>query len=546
MLIRGAATHPNLHHTMNSRPNFLLFVTDQQRADHVGYAGNSKVHTPNLDAIASAGTWWSRFYTASPTCMSNRASLMTGRMPSSHGVRYNGVPLDLDSVTFVDLLRHAGYRTAMVGKSHLQGLSDEASKVPRTQYDDRLAAPPQELGEARRSRFGPHDYRDETISDWKNNLESASQTRLPYYGFDAVAFCLGHGDKMSGHYVEWLQRNGHTLQAGQQNSIAVGSTDAPQLYKPHTPVELYPTTFVGERTIEMLEEFASGSDPFFLKCSFPDPHHPFTPPGKYWDMFDPDDMELPRSFSQPGKGAVPPLRMLWNDYEDGVEPERFSYPFVTSQQQAREIIAKTFGQIAMIDDAMGAVIASLTELGLADNTVICFLSDHGEYLGDHGMFLKGPLHYQSVIKTPLAWKDPDPKFNSGRIDALASTVDLPVTILARAGLQPFNGVQGGDLFDTSGAPAGRDYVLIEQTTQYPHLGFDDVVAVHTYVDTRWRLSVWQGCEWGEFYDLENDPDELENLWDSHEHESTKLRLLIRLVQGIQDHAETSPYPLSVS
>ena len=427
---------------MNRRPNFLLFVTDQQRADHVGYSGNDKVRTPNLDTIASAGTWWSKFYTASPTCMSNRASLMTGRMPSGHGVRYNGVPLDLDSVTFVDLLRHAGYRTAMIGKSHLQGLSNESSKVPRAAHSDHLDPPPDELGEAFRSRFAASDYFDETIAHWKDGRVSKATVRLPYYGFDTVAFCLGHGDAMSGHYAEWLENKGHDLQAGTENSIGTGATDAPQLYKPSTPAELYPTTFVGERSIEMLEEFAKADEPFFLKCSFPDPHHPFTPPGKYWDMFDPDDMDLPASFVEPGDRAIPPVRYLWDEFRRGIEPQRFSYPFVASPAQAREIVAKTFGQIAMIDDTIGTVMDSLDRLGLTRDTVICFLSDHGEYLGDHGLFLKGPMHFQSVIRTPFAWKDPDPARNRGRVDTLASTIDVASTILARAGLQPFNGAQG--------------------------------------------------------------------------------------------------------
>ena len=114
-----------------SRPNFLFFIADQQRWDHVGYAGNRMLRTPNIDRIASGGSWLSRFYVSSPTCMSDRATFMTGRIPRVKGVRYNGIPLDLDSVTFVDLLLAAGYRTALIGKSHLQGMTSEESKARR-------------------------------------------------------------------------------------------------------------------------------------------------------------------------------------------------------------------------------------------------------------------------------------------------------------------------------------------------------------------------------------------------------------------------------
>ena len=102
------------------RPNFVLFITDQHRADWLGCNGHPVVRTPHIDSIAAAGVTFDRFYVASPVCMPNRSSLMTGRMPSVHGVSANGTPLSRNAVTFVDLLRDAGYRTALVGKSHLQ------------------------------------------------------------------------------------------------------------------------------------------------------------------------------------------------------------------------------------------------------------------------------------------------------------------------------------------------------------------------------------------------------------------------------------------
>ena len=108
---------------MSKFPSFILFITDQQRADFLGCYGHPVLRTPHIDSIATKGTLFSRFYVASPVCMPNRASLMTGRMPSAHGVRSNGIPLSMQAVTFVELLRHAGYRTALIGKSHLQNFT---------------------------------------------------------------------------------------------------------------------------------------------------------------------------------------------------------------------------------------------------------------------------------------------------------------------------------------------------------------------------------------------------------------------------------------
>ena len=533
------------------RPNFLLFITDQQRYDHVGYAGNALLKTPNIDALAHRGAWFPRFFVASPTCMSSRATLMTGRMPSLTGVRFNGLPLELDAVTFVDLLRAAGYRTALIGKSHLQGMVEAPSMAPERKWADALRRPPEGLREARRSPHGKGRYAVEMQEVWERNPSHGEEIALPYYGFDHVEFCLGHGDRVGGHYGQWLRaKAGVEVAQGVAHALERSSVRAPQVYKPAAAEDCYPTRFVSERTIERLQSYAAECPerPFFIQCSFPDPHHPFTPPGRYWSMYSPEAVQLPPSFHAPSRNATPPLRLLWDEYEAGQPLKRWTFPFVTSEAQAKEIVAKTYGQISMIDDALGTVVQALEDLGLAENTVLCFLSDHGDYMGDHGLMLKGPMHYQSVIRVPFAWRDPDPRYQCGRNDALASALDIAQTILIRAGLRPFNGIQGTNLLPVmAGEDAGADRrILIETTTQYPFLGFDDLVSVTTLVNARWRLSVWQGCPWGELYDLQGDPWEQRNLWDDPAFAEAKSALLLDLVHAMQDHADSSPHPLSVS
>ena len=108
----------------NKQPNFLFIITDQQRADHVGCYGNNILKTPNIDSLAAKGIAFDKYYVASPTCMPNRASLATGRMPSATGVTTNGFPLPIDTVTLMDVLAAGGYRTALMGKSHLQYFTD--------------------------------------------------------------------------------------------------------------------------------------------------------------------------------------------------------------------------------------------------------------------------------------------------------------------------------------------------------------------------------------------------------------------------------------
>ena len=185
-----------------SRPNFLLFITDQQRADHVGCYGNEIVRTPNTDGLAARGLAFDRFYVACPICMPNRATLMTGRMPSVNGVFTNGLPLPLEAITFVDLLRAAGYRTALLGKSHLQNmlptLVDESTYPIRGPGE----SPPAALREAHARRTTGRDYERERSDLWVKN--PGRQVDTPHYGFDHVRFANLHGDRVQGHYTGWL------------------------------------------------------------------------------------------------------------------------------------------------------------------------------------------------------------------------------------------------------------------------------------------------------------------------------------------------------
>ena len=127
---------------MTERPSYILFITDQQRSDHLACTGHPTLQTPNIDAMAQSGVTYDRFYVASPVCMPNRASLMTCRMPTSHGVRSLGLPLSPEHVTFVEVMRAAGYDTALIGKSHLQNVSRFPTQYTRKTHREGFTAPP--------------------------------------------------------------------------------------------------------------------------------------------------------------------------------------------------------------------------------------------------------------------------------------------------------------------------------------------------------------------------------------------------------------------
>jgi len=526
-----------------ARTNFLVIITDQQRGDHVGYAGNKEIRTPNIDALANSGNWFSNFHVASPICMVNRATFMTGRMPSLHGVRHNGIPLGREQTTFVELLRAAGYSTGLIGKCHLQNMSLELPGYSQTEANE-LVPPPENLSEARKPSFPNSAYEEESLTAWRSG--ERQDLSKPYYGFDEISLVIGHGDTVSGHYENWLKDRGENQnrERGPEYALAKSKTGAPQVYQPNIPENFYPTSYIRDETLAFLDMAGASKDPFFLQCSFPDPHHPFVPPGHYWDMYDADKLSLPESYHLSARDQIPPLELLKKAYEDEHKQGRWTSPFMASEDQTREIIAKTYGQITMIDDAIGNILKRLSDRGLEKNTVVVFMSDHGDWMGDHGLILKGPMHYQSLIRVPFIWRDTDVASNSGHCDALAGTIDLARTILCKAGLQANNGMQGINLLPLfSGTAPSRDRLLVEQTTQYTDLGLGPNISVTTLRSGPWRLTVWENETWGELYQLKTDPHELNNLWDDPSMANTKTDLLHQLICEMQSHQDQSPYPM---
>ena len=519
---------------MSKRPNIILIVTDQHRADHLGCYGNRTVRTPNIDRLAATGSRFDRFHVASPVCMPNRASLMTGRMPSLHGVRHNGIPLSTEHVTFVELLAAAGYRTGLIGKSHLQNFT---GAPPTRDFPARpgLVPPPPELREAdRRQRRGAvYDAENQRLWD-----DPAHDVTLPFYGFQHANICTGHGDLVGADYRRWLATKGGDAQSliGEKNALPDQRRVGPQVWRTAVPEELYPTRYVEELSIEFLEGCAADDAPFFAQISFPDPHHPFTPPGNYWDMYDPDEIDLPSSF---GKGNIAPLEYLWQarDAGDAVR-DSATVPFAVSEDEARVIIALTYGMITMVDDAVGGIAAALERLGLAGNTVVMFTADHGDFMGDHGIMLKYLLHYQGLIRVPFICNVPG-QGAAVRSD-LAQTIDIGATVLGFAGLQPFNGMQGRDLL-ASDVPAPDD-ILIEEDSIIRMFDEKPGDRVRTLVTGRWRLSCHQEAGWWELYDLVNDPDELDNLWGQEAVRDIAGELMQRMLTRMIDLQDRSPLP----
>jgi len=196
--------------------------------------------------------------------------------------------------------------------------------------------------------------------------------------------------------------------------------------------------------------------------------------------------------------------------------------------------------MTFVDDVVGDIIGCLEDTGQLDNTVICYNSDHGDYMGDYNMLLKGALPFRSITRVPFIWSDPNSR-KEETTEALASTVDLAATILERAGIETFNGNQGMSFVDVlSGKEAKRDELLIEYNDGGPRLGFKSPARVRALVTENWRYTMYLDQDWGELYDLKNDPDETVNLWDSEEHQHMRAYFAERLNHHLTKQMDNSP------
>ncbi|MCT4372805.1 sulfatase-like hydrolase/transferase [Yangia mangrovi] len=523
---------------MSDRPSFILFITDQHRADFLGCYGHPIVRTPNIDAMAAQGTAFDRFYVASPVCMPNRASLMTGRMPSGHGVRFNGIPLSQRNVTFVELLRDAGYDTALIGKSHLQTFTGIAPVLTPPEARPGYYKANGPLSEAVRNDFAAPGYHVEEPDFWSGESPAVP---TPFYGFDHVELVTGHGDHIGGDYARWARERDPEIgsKMGAQNQLPHDYT-CPQAVRTAVPSELYSTSYIAERACAWLEARKDSDRPFFLMVSWPDPHHPFNPPGEYWDMYDPDDMPVPAAFTANDWAPPPHVAGVLGAREAGTANLKGMNAIGCSAREAQEAQALTCGMITMIDDAVGRVQGALTESGRGGETVTIFTSDHGDHLGDHRLLFKGSEQYEQITRVPFVWADPQGETGT-RSDRLGQTLDIGATILERAKIEQAWGMQGRDLLSEKTAPEG---VLIQYAHQAQMDGLGVCPNVHSLRDTRYRLSVFQGLGWGELYDLEADPHELRNLWDAPEAAPVKARLLEQLMQAELAHTETAPAPVA--
>jgi len=452
----------------STHPNILWLCTDQQRYDTIRSLGNNLVRTPNIDSLVESGVAFTQAYCQSPVCTPSRASFLTGRYPRTTRCRQNGQKIPDDEVLVSRMFADAGYRCGLAGKLHLASCSD--GKV-ESRIDD-----------------GYHDFHwsHHPQPDWPENA-----------------------------YTQWLTSKGQSWE-----SLYSGPSTG--FVKEGVPAEYHQTTWCAEMTCDFIR--ANTGRPWFFSFNCFDPHHPFDPPPEYLAKYNPAEMPLPkrRDGELVSKTTFQQLDSEWAHNSPG----EFHTGAMTDDDR-RQVTAAYYAMCELIDDQVGRIQQTLDETGQRDNTIVIFMSDHGEMLGDHGIYFKGPHFYDEAIRVPLVISCPE-RFQSGlKVNGLTELVDLTPTLLEAAGLEVPSRIQGRSLIPHLTGSADpdrhRDHVFCEYYNSWTH---SDAYGTMLRTDTA-KVVMYHGTNQGELYDLETDPDEFTNLWNSAEHQPLKLEMLQR-------------------
>lgn len=508
------------------RPNVLLITSDQQHWQTLG-SNNPRIRTPALDRLAESGIRFDRGYCPNPTCTPTRASIITGMYPSTHGAFTLGTRLPEHVPTIGELLRREGYRSSLIGKAHFQ---------PLTSTPDCL------------SLEGYPTLRD--LNFWRD----FNRTGTPWYGFDHVEITRNHGDEghVGQHYGLWLEEHGLSnwqayfqLRIDGIRDTEHDATLAPRVvrgpgygwraYEPwKLPAELHYTAWTGQRTIAAIEQACERQQPFFIWSSYHDPHPPYCVPDPWFSMYDPADMR-PGRFVEGEFDRMPLPHRMTRDPSAPFEPFNADrrgnhgyHPHVgITDVQLRQSMAVYFGMISFMDQWIGRTLDRLRELRQLENTLVVFSSDHGHFLGQHGLVAKGPFHYEDVIRVPFIVSMPGTLPQGRTSDAIQSLVDLAPTFADVAGLDVPRSMQGVSQWEAwRDASSARDHAIVENHHQQ-----GGEVHLRTLVTDRHKLTVYRGRDWGELFDLQHDPDELHNRFDDPAFRDVRESMLRKLIDA---------------
>ena len=453
---------------MQARPNLLLVMTDQQRHDALGCAAGW-VRTPNLDRLAAEGVRFTNCVTTSPVCIPARLSLATGRYAHNTSVWDNqNHTLDAGQPTWMQAVRAAGYRTSLFGKTHLH----------------------------------PHagDLRDR-------------ESLMHAYGLDDVDE-IG-GPRASARVLSHMTARWEELGLWESYRADVEDRFAtkPHVARPSPlPAAEYADAYVGRRAREYLEAY-EGDQPWCCWVSFGGPHEPWDAPEPHASLHAPEAMPAPA-----------PLP-AWT--QDGQRPrgalhERLASPPSLEPGDVGAMRANYAGNVTLIDEQIGAILATIEARGELDNTLVVFTSDHGELNGDYGLIYKNTF-LDGAVRVPLIVRTPATATAGGATAATpVEWIDVGATLVELAG-----GRLEHEQFARSLLPTVGDPEAAHRSEAISELGGEVML-----LDERWKVAVNRaGCVYL-LFDRQADPLEQNNLAGQAAAREVETRLRLRILERL--------------
>jgi len=486
------------------KPNILLITSDQQHFNTLG-CNNPEVKTPNLDRLAKRGTLFNRAYCPNPTCTPTRGSIITGMYPSQHGGWTLGTKVKDDIHTIGDSLISAGYKTALVGKAHFHPL-DSTDEYPSLESYPIL----------------------QDLDFWKD----FNKTHTPWYGFQHCELTRNHTDEahVGQHYALWLEEKGcKNWREYFRKPTGYLEDERERCWK--IPEEYHYDYWIAERTNALLEEYVKNDESFFLWSSFFDPHPSYCVPEPYYSMYDPDSLTLDTLVEGEHINNPPHFAMTqdenanFDEYKESGFALHGMHKHIQDEKILRKQLAIYYGMVTMMDKYIGVILDKLEELGIADNTIIVFTTDHGHFIGQHGLSAKGPFMYEDLIKIPFIVSYPGQVPQNNTSNSLQSLVDLAPTFLDMLGIEIPNSMTGVSQKDTwfGNNTSSRNHIICE------HHHDPTTVNLRTYVDERYKITVYYNQTYGELFDLQEDPKEINNLWNDPKYKDLKMELLMKYI-----------------
>ncbi|MGL1891197.1 MAG: sulfatase-like hydrolase/transferase [Spirochaetaceae bacterium] len=488
---------------MMKKPTNILFITtDQQQKRTLGAYGNKLIKTPNLDKLAESGITLDKAYCENPISIPSRNTMITGRKSIHHGATQHNSSLPDKERCLGEILKENGYLTHFIGKPHFKSQQTKGT--------------------------------EESIEDWVNGKYDGWNG--PYAGFESVDIILGHSNPLTGHYGQWMKKNhDDKIKLFFEENLKSAPVSCGQgVYRTQIPEEVHSSTYVGNQTVDFIEKASKNNEPFYCFSSFPDPHWPLMTPPEYYEMYKDTPIDTAYdSFSNDPNLENYPLTMK-KYLKNGKFPDYDGGGHKISDDNDIDIITRAYwGSVSLIDKNVGRILQALEQTGQRDNTLVIFTTDHGEFMGAHGMMAKGGVCWEEYINVPFIASYPGYILKGDKSDALFSFIDIVPTILDFTGIKgsndlpimPYDGISQKDLF-CGNRDKMRSSLTVHHVCSTLSVAFPDQ---HVLIrDDGWKLVYYAGDTGGQLYNLNEDPKESYNLYNLSQYSNIQSSMEMKL------------------